>query len=196
MPTDVTVKWNLGSSGSSFSSWIISAMWRWPNGEYVRTTLARSGWCEPGLPLVAALGRTNLDLDHRLAHQTALVERPQRQIGHRRVAAHAADVLRARHLLAVQLRQTVDETFEPFGMRVRVPVPAVVVRRVAQAEVAGQIDDALGHPRELVDALPRLAVRQRQEEQVARLQHRQTELNWRLVCPRRLGWTKYANCPA
>ena len=49
----------------------------------------------------------------------------------------------------------------------RLAVPRVVVRRIAQPEVGAQIDDAIGERGEVIDPAHRAAVRQAEEQQIA-----------------------------
>jgi hypothetical protein len=67
----------------------------------------------------------------------------------------------------MQLRQAVDEFRQPCRIGVRLAVPRVVIRGVAQPEVGAEIDDAVGERREVIDPSHRAAVRQPEEQQIA-----------------------------
>ena len=71
---------------------------------------------------------------------------------------------------AVQFRNAVDEGRQLLRARVVVPVPRLVQRRVAQPEVAAQVDDAVAQRLQRPQAVLRHAVGQGEEEDVAILQ--------------------------
>ena len=123
--------------------------------------------------LAARAGRADLRLDHRRQVQVdhpGAEERVEAEDRRRRGAAGAGDEVGGLDLLAVQLRHAVDELAEQVGIRVLVAVPDRVVVRVVQPEVGAQVDDDLRLIAQLRQRLHADAVRQAEEEHVARLQ--------------------------
>ena len=118
------------------------------SGLYVFRFPARTGWCVPALGRDAAARRAG-DADHldRAVEQARARERQQRELDRRREAAGRRDVLRAADRVAVELGQAVDERAEQLGVRVLGAVELLVGGRVAQPEVARQVDDRARRPR-------------------------------------------------
>ena len=80
----------------------------------------------------------------------------------------AADVARGADRLPVDLGQAVGEPLEPFRGSMRLAVVAAVDFEITEAEIGGEVDDAVGEGGEVGDAALGFTVRQRQEEHVAR----------------------------
>ena len=121
----------------------------------------------------AALGRPGFHVhDDRPvgAQQAGADEREQRQVGCGGVAADAAGVPRISYSVAVRFRQAIRKAAQPFGRGVWFAVIPLIGARICQPEIGGEVYDALGQPGEVSDAALRLAVGQRQEEHVARLE--------------------------
>jgi len=147
--------------------------------------VAVSGGCERAHDMAAigmmrrgpgrgpALGGSRLDLDNHPAlriRQAGLEQRPDSEVRRGGIASHTADIACARDGVSVDLWQAINEPFQPGGCRVRTFVPTRIVRRVAQSKVGRKIDDPLSQSGKLIDTTGRLTVRQRQKEQVTRLE--------------------------
>jgi hypothetical protein len=121
---------------------------------------------------VARRRGADLRLDERLApgEDVVLEERHQPQDGRRSEAAGAGDERGADDGFSVQFRNAVHESVQVGGRLMGVAVPGRVVVGVPQTEVGAEIDDRLGHRLQRPDPPHGAAVRQAQEEDVARLQ--------------------------
>ena len=82
-----------------------------------------------------------LGVDDDVLDQPCARQRREREQRRGRIAAGVGDQRGAADLLAVQLGQPVDGLVEQLG-RLVLAVPPLVHRRVAQAEVGAQVDDA------------------------------------------------------
>jgi len=84
--------------------------------------------------------------------------------------AHAADVLRGAHFLAVQFGQAIHKVRKPLRSLMLSAVPTLVERWIAQAEIRRKVNE-LGSQRSVtLDLFLRFAVRQGQVQHIARLE--------------------------
>src|SRR5947209_4360314 len=83
----------------------------------------------------------------------------------RREASGIADETRALNLLAVQLRQPVNELALQLNRRVLAPVVLSELRRIAQTKVAGEVND-LHARRQTRHDLQSLPVREREKDAI------------------------------
>ncbi len=105
---------------------------------------------------------------HRAREHPGRRERQERELDRGREAAGRRDVLRAADALAMELGQPVDEELAGEHVRVgmRRPVVLRVGRRVSDAEVAGEIDDARSRGHDLGHLRGAHAVRQPEEDDI------------------------------
>ena len=109
-------------------------------GREVLGDLAEAG-LEAGLAARAADARFGVADDARGAVDHAgFDQRPDGQVGGRRIAARVGHQARAGNALAAEFRQPVDGLGQQFRLGVRLLVPGRVVLRRAQAEGAAQVD--------------------------------------------------------
>jgi hypothetical protein len=95
-------------------------------------------------------------------------ERRQGEGRRRRVATRRGDQVGAGDVGPEQLRQSVGRRGQQVGLRMGLAVPRGVQRRIAEAEVGGEVDDPLDRAGVAQRRHERLgsAVRQRQEQQI------------------------------
>src|ERR1044071_2208607 len=126
--------------------------------------------------LISAFRRANFDFGDNAAlcvDDACTNEWQQRQVDSRRVAANAAHVACLAYLFTIEFRQTVNEFFEPHGSNVLRTVPAFVNVSIAQAEIRRTINDAAGESAKAFYLARSVAVRQRENQNVARLKGRE-----------------------
>src|ERR1700737_3899361 len=137
--------WPLGDCRPS--SWMISAVCRCAVGANDRISPLRWGWCDAGPDSAPPADDPVF---------------PSITIGGQAISG--AD------LLAVQLGERVDEVVEQGGLRMLPAVPGRVAGAITQTEVRREVHDGGRQRLELVDLLAGLAVRQRHEQDIDRLQ--------------------------
>src|SRR6266550_6086723 len=123
--------------------------------------------------LGATGGRPGLAFDHdrhRLIDHPGAGERVEAENGGGRQAATSGQAIGAPDLLAVELGKCVDEVAEQRRLRMLPAVPGWVTGAIAQPEVRREVDDRGRERLQLVDFLAGLAMGQRNEEDVDRLQ--------------------------
>ncbi len=106
---------------------------------------------------------------HRMIDDTGAGERIEAEDGRGRETSAGGQAIGGPDLLAVELGKRVDEVVEQSGLRVLPAVPGRVTGFVTKAEVGREVDDGWRQRLQLVDFLARLAVGQRQEEDIDRL---------------------------
>ena len=177
----------------------ISGMCWCSSGLYVCRFPARTGWCVPRLRRDARARRAG-DADDVT---TAPSSRPARASGRSAssivVAKQPGDATYFAALIcvAVELGQAVDERAEQLGVRVLRAVELLVDRRVAQAEVARQVDDLHARRDQLGHLRRGDLVRQREEHDVQPFAASAgvRSSNTRSVAPSRFGCTAASGSP-